>query len=115
MSQNLPMQSLRDFLVYVNLTISYLRARKIENVITTSRFLAAPVQANRDFFPGILTLYFNCMYFPLYTRELLVSASSEFRLQGEIPERAIIVNPYIYILYDVIPYYVFNQTYLSTS
>ena len=95
MSQNLPMQSLRDFLFYVNLTISYLRARKIENVITTYRFLAAPVQANRDFFfPGILTLYFNCNYFPLYARELLVSASSEFRLQGEIPAGAIIVNPY---------------------
>ena len=41
------------------------------NVIITYRFLAAPVQANRDFFWHILTVHFNCNYFPQYTRELL--------------------------------------------
>ena len=41
------------------------------NVRITYRFLAAPVQANRDFFWHILTVYFNCNYFPQYTRELL--------------------------------------------
>ena len=44
------MRSLRDFLFYVILSICYLRARTIENVITAYRFLAAPVQAKRDFF-----------------------------------------------------------------
>ena len=32
-------------------------------VLITYRFLAAPVQANRDF-SDILTVYFNCKYFP---------------------------------------------------
>ena len=41
------------------------------NVIITYRFLAAPIQANGDFFWHILTVYFNCNYFPQYTRELL--------------------------------------------
>ena len=35
------------------------------NVIITHRFLAAPVQAS-----DILTVYFTCKYFSLYTREL---------------------------------------------
>ena len=30
--------------------LRYLRARVIENIITTQRFLAAPVEANREFF-----------------------------------------------------------------
>ena len=35
------------------------------NVIITHRFLAAPVQANRDFFYiDCMTVYFNCKYFP---------------------------------------------------
>ena len=38
------------FSVYVILTISFLRARTIENVIITYRFLAVHVQENRDFF-----------------------------------------------------------------
>ena len=58
MSQNLPKRSLRDFLFYVILIISYLRARTTSKVTITDRFLAAPVQANRDFFPGILTVQF---------------------------------------------------------
>ena len=44
------------------------------NVIITHQFLVAPVRANRDF-SDILTVYFNCRYFPLYTRELLETAS----------------------------------------
>ena len=39
------------------------------NIIITYRFLAAPVLANRDFFYiDCMTVYFNCKYFPLYTR-----------------------------------------------
>ena len=35
------------------------------NVIITYRFLAAPVQANRDFFYiDCMTVYVNCKYFP---------------------------------------------------
>ena len=35
------------------------------NIIITYRFLAAPVQANRDFFFWhILIVYFSCKYFP---------------------------------------------------
>ena len=35
------------------------------NVIITYRFLAAPVQANREFFYiDCTTVYFNCKYFP---------------------------------------------------
>ena len=34
------------------------------NVIIAFRFLAAPVQANRDFFWHTVTVYFNCKYFP---------------------------------------------------
>ena len=41
------------------------------SVIITYRFLAAPVQENRGFFSGILTVYFNCKCFPKYTRRLL--------------------------------------------
>ena len=44
------------------------------NVIITHQFLVAPVQASRDF-SDTLTVYFNCRYFPLYTRELLETAS----------------------------------------
>ena len=41
------------------------------SVIVTYQFLAAPVQANRGFFWHILTVYFNCKYFPQHARELL--------------------------------------------
>ena len=35
------------------------------NVIITYRYLAAPVQANRDvFYIDCMTVYFNCKYFP---------------------------------------------------
>ena len=59
------------------------------NVIITYRFLAAPVQANQDFFYiDCMTVYFNCKYFPQYTHELLQCLLG-FRLLGEIPEGAI--------------------------
>ena len=58
------------FCLYV--TISYLRAQTIETSSLPSRFLAAPVQANRDFFwHAHCIFHFNCKYFPQYTRELL--------------------------------------------
>ena len=44
------------------------------NFIITHQFLVAPVQANRDF-SDVLTVHFNCRYFPLYMRELLETAS----------------------------------------
>ena len=73
MSQNLPMRSLRDFLLYFILTIpTYLRARTILNVIITYRFLFKPI----DILSGILTVYFNCKFFSY--------SSAGFCLQGEI-------------------------------
>ena len=41
---------LEMFCLYVILTISYLRAQTIETSSLPTRFVAAPVQANRDFF-----------------------------------------------------------------
>ena len=48
MSQNLPMRSLWDFLFLHH--PNHLVLAGIENVIITYRFLAAPDQANREFF-----------------------------------------------------------------
>ena len=42
-----------------------------------------PCSSKSRFFYDIMTVYFNCKYFPLYTRELLETASSEFRLLGK--------------------------------
>ena len=67
MSQNLPKRSLRDFLSLRHPNHFVLAGANNRNVIITYRFLAAPVQANQDF-SGILTVYFNCKYFPQYTR-----------------------------------------------
>ena len=67
MSQNLPKRSLWDFLSLGQPNHFVLAGANNRNVIISYRFLAAPVQANRDF----LTVYFNCKYFPYYTRELL--------------------------------------------
>ena len=51
------------FCLYV--TISYLRAQTIEMSSLPSRFQAAPVQANRDFFwHAHCIFHFNCKYFP---------------------------------------------------
>ena len=49
MSQNIPKRSLREILFYVTLSISQAGANN-RNVVITYRFLAALVQANRDFF-----------------------------------------------------------------
>ena len=65
--QNLPKQSLREFLFYVILTISYLRSQTID-VIITYRFFADPVQANRDFF---FSSKLTVSTVSTYTRELL--------------------------------------------
>ena len=75
MSQNLPKRSLRDFLSLRHPNHFVLAGANKRNVIITYRFLAAPVHAlfkQIEIFSGILTVYFNCKYFPYYTRELLV-------------------------------------------
>ena len=65
MSQNLPKRSLRDFLSLRPPNHFVLAAANNRNVIITYRFLAAPVQANRDFFYiDCMTVYINCKYFP---------------------------------------------------
>ena len=72
MSQNLPDRSLRDFLSLRHPNHFVLAGANNRNVIITYRFLAASVQANRDFFCiDCMTVYFNCRYY--YTRELLES------------------------------------------
>ena len=73
MSQNLPKRkrSLGDVLSLLNPNHFALAGANNRNVIITYRFLAAPVQANRDFFYiDCVTVYFNCKYFPLDTGEL---------------------------------------------
>ena len=55
MSQNLPKRSLRDFLSLRH--PNHFAGANNRNVIITYRFLVAPVQENRDFFSGILTVY----------------------------------------------------------
>ena len=50
MSQNLPKRSLRDFLSLCHPNHFVLAGASKRNVIITYRFLAAPAQANRDFF-----------------------------------------------------------------
>ena len=75
MSQNLPIVSCSFgiFCVLRHPNHFALAGANNRNVITTYRFLAAPVQANRDFFYiDCMTVHFNCKYFPQYKRELLV-------------------------------------------
>ena len=72
MSQNLPKRSLGDVLSLRHPNHFVLAGANNRNVIITYRFLAAPVQANRDFFYfDCMPVYFNCKYCPSYTRELL--------------------------------------------
>ena len=115
MLQNLRKQSLRDFLSLRHPTISYLRAQTIEtsSLHTNS---SRPLFKQIEISSGILSVYFNCKYFPQYTRQLLECllvaspripflglsfssetkrkrlirrlASSGFRLLGEIPAGA---------------------------
>ena len=62
---NLPKRSLWDFLSLRHPNHFVLAGANNRNVIITYRFLAAPVQANRDFFYiDCMTVYFNCKYFP---------------------------------------------------
>ena len=70
MSQNLPKRSLGDVLSLRHPNHIVLAGANNRNVIITYRFLAAPVQTNRNFFYiDCMTVYFNCKYFSLYTRE----------------------------------------------
>ena len=69
---DLPKRSLGDVLSLRHPNNFVLAGANNRNVIITYRFLAAPVQANRDFFYiDCITVYFTCKYFPQYTRELL--------------------------------------------
>ena len=81
MSQNLPKRSLGDVLSLRHPNHFVFAGANNRNVIITYQFPSAPFQANRDFFLAywLLTVYFNCKYFP-----------SGFRLLGEIPAGAII-------------------------
>ena len=81
MSQNLPKRSLRDFLSYVILTISYLQARTIlRNVIITQRFHEAPVQTNRVFF-----WYTDCIFQLKVLSLIYAQATSRECLLGILP------------------------------
>ena len=74
MSQNLPIVSCSFGILRVLRHPDHfvLAGANNRNVIITYRFLSAPVQANRDFcYIDCMTVYFNCKYFPKYTRELL--------------------------------------------
>ena len=69
MSQNLPKGSLRDFLSLRHPNHFVLVGSNNRNVIITYRFLAAPVQANRDFFYiDCMTVYFSCTFLKMYAR-----------------------------------------------
>ena len=75
MSQNLPIVSgpFGIFCVLRHPNHFVLAGANNRNVIITYRFLAAPVQANREFFNiDCMTVYLKCKYFPYYTRELRV-------------------------------------------
>ena len=79
MSQNLPKQSLQDFLSVRHLNHLVLAGANNRNVIITYLVLAAPVQANRDF-----------SWHTDLTRELLVGECLlGFRFLGEMPAGAI--------------------------
>ena len=66
MSQNLPKRSLGDVLSLRHPNHFVFAGANNKNVIITYRFLAAPVQANQDFFYiDSMTVYFNCKYFPV--------------------------------------------------
>ena len=67
MSQNLPIVSgpYGIFCVLRHPNHFVLAGANNRNVIITYRFLAAPVQVNRDFFYiDCTTVYFSCKYFP---------------------------------------------------
>ena len=84
MSQNLPKRSLRDFLSLRHPNHFVLAGANNRNVIITYRFLAVPVQANRDFFWHTDCIFQLLVLSLIYARVTSKSASS-----GEIPAEAI--------------------------
>ena len=58
------------FCLYVSLTISFLRAQTIETSSLPSDS-SRPLFKQIEIFIVCMTVYFNCKYFPWYTRELL--------------------------------------------
>ena len=84
MSQNLPKRSLRGFSVLRHPNhLRYLRARTIENVVITHRFLAAPIECKSRFFLAYC-LYISAVSTFLNIRTSYLSASSKFHLLVEI-------------------------------
>ena len=81
MSQNLPERSLRDFLSLRHPNHFVLAGANNRNVIITYRFLAAPVQANRDFFLAYW-LYISAVSTFLNVCASYLSAFSGFRPEG---------------------------------
>ena len=60
------------FCLYVILTISYLRAQTIEtSSLPTNSSRPLFKQIEIFFYIDCMTVYFNCKYFPWYTRQLL--------------------------------------------
>ena len=72
MPQNLPKRSLWDFLHLRHPTHFVLASGNSRNVIITYTDSSRSLFKQIEIFSGILTVYFNCKYFPYYTRELLV-------------------------------------------
>ena len=70
-------QSLRDFLFYVILTISYLRAQTIKMSSLPNDSMRLMLK-QIEIFLGILTVLFSCKYFFKYSRELLVVPPRDF-------------------------------------
>ena len=70
-------QSLRDFLFYVILTISYLRAQTIKMSSLPNDSMRLMLK-QIEIFLGILTVLFSCKYFLKYSRELLVVPPRDF-------------------------------------
>ena len=60
-----------DFLFYVILTISYLRALTIETSLFPNDSIRPWSMKHIEILSGILTVYFNFKYFSIHTHELL--------------------------------------------
>ena len=114
MSQNLPKQSLRDFLFYVILTVSYPQARTIETS-SLCKDSMLPLFKQIEIFSGILTYISNVSTF-LNIRASYYSASSGFRLLCEIPAGANSLQPIeqIHIVAYLVPSLFHGWKYLSS-
>ena len=88
MSQNLPEQSLWDFLSLRHPNHFVLASANNRNVIITYRFLAAPVQGIQIFSILTVWLYISNVSTFLNIRASYKSASSGFRPLGQIPAGA---------------------------